>query len=74
MKGTLYRGEHSEWFVKHNDQDFQLHPDDVERLLEMDRVFDNLAARIAASPEVEFTIVEHQKLTGTATYAKLINT
>jgi hypothetical protein len=72
MKGKIYQGEHNEWFVKHEDTDYQLHPQDVERLLELDRVFDNLHARIAASPEVEFTVVEHQKLTGIATYAKLI--
>lgn len=71
MKGKIYKGEHNEWLVKHEDKDYQLHPHDVERLAELDRVFDNLHARISASPDVEFTIVEHHKLTGTATYAKL---
>jgi hypothetical protein len=72
MKGKIYKGKHNEWLVKHEDTDYQLHPDDVEDLLDLERRFDFIEGRIAASPEVEFTIVEHQKLTGTATYAKLI--
>lgn len=72
MKGKLRKAEHNEWIVEHDGQTFQLHPDDVEDLLDLERRFDFIEGRIAASPEVEFTIVEHQKLTGTATYAKLI--
>ena len=71
MTGKLYRAEYGEWLVQYQEQEFQLHPADVEYLLELDRVFDCLDARIASSPEVEFEIVEHQKLDGTATYARL---
>jgi hypothetical protein len=72
MTGKLHRAEYGEWLVQYQGQEFQLHPDDVEYLLELDRVFDCLESRIAASPEVKFEIVEHQKLDGVATYAKLI--
>jgi hypothetical protein len=72
MKGHLYRREYNEWLIKTEEQEYQLHPDDVEYLLELDRIFDNLEARISQNSEVQFSIVNHNKLTGIATYAKLI--
>jgi hypothetical protein len=71
MKGKLRKAEHNEWLVEHEDGLYQVHPEDADRLIELDRVFDNLSARIAASPEVEFHLVQNQKLSGTVTYAKL---
>lgn len=73
MKGRLYRGKNNEWLVKTEEQEHQLHPDDVEYLLELDRIFDNLEARISQNSEVQFELINHNKLTGIATYAKLIN-
>ncbi len=83
MKGNLKRKEDNMWIVEYEDVIFgdnrlslepyeiQLHPDDVEKMLELDRMFDNLEARIKVNPEVEFDIVEHQKLSGIVKYAKL---
>jgi hypothetical protein len=83
MKGKLKRKEDNMWIVEYEDVIFgdnrlslepyeiQLHPDDVEKMLELDRMFDNLEARINVNPEVEFDIVEHQKLSGIVKYAKL---
>jgi len=84
MKGKLKRKEDNMWVVEYEDVIFgdnrlslelyeiQLHPDDVEKMLELDRMFDNLEARINVNPEVEFDIVEYQKLSGIVKYAKLI--
>jgi len=72
MKGKLRKAEHNEWIVEQGTDLYQVHPDDADRLIELDRVFDNLSARIEASPEVEFYIVQNQKLSGTVTYAKLM--
>jgi|LakMenE01Jun11ns_1017448.scaffolds.fasta_scaffold8624754_2 hypothetical protein len=83
MKGKLKRKEDNMWVVEYEDvifgdnrlslepNEIQLHPDDVEKMLELDRMFDNLEARININPEVEFDIVEHQKLSGIVKYAKL---
>ena len=73
MKGRLYRDKHNEWLVESGEQTYQLHPDDVEDLMELERRFDFIEGRIAANPEVDFNVVHHIKLTGVATYAKLIN-
>jgi hypothetical protein len=72
LKGRLYRGEYNEWLVKTEEQEYQLHPDDVEELLELDRIFDNLEARISQKPEVDFQVIVKSKLTGSTVYAKLI--
>ena len=83
MKGKLKRKEDNMWVVEYEEvyfgdnrlslelEETQLHPDDVEKMLELDRKFDNLEARINVNPEVEFDIVEHQKLNGIIKYAKL---
>ena len=72
MKGTLHYTEDMGWVVRYIEmiefhQEDQLHPDDTEgingtvgQLMEWDGM------------EIEFEIVEHQKLDGVATYAKLI--
>ena len=83
MKGELKRKEDNMWIVEYEDvifgdnrlslepNEIQLHPDDVEKMLELDRTFDNIEARINVNPEVEFDIVEHQKLSGIIKYARL---
>jgi len=75
MTGRLHKREHDEWVVTYTEVNetinLQLHPDDVNNLIELDRIFDNLEARIASQPNVEFEIVNHQKLTGSIKYAKL---
>ena len=63
MKGTLHYTEDMGWVVRYIEmrefhQEHQLHPDDAEDVSE--------------GMEVDFEIVEHQKLTGVATYAKII--
>ena len=71
MKGTLLKSELG-WIVafysnesKYNSSvnTLLLHPDNVKRFDEFSQVFDNIEARIAAYPEVEFEIIEQ--------YAKL---
>lgn len=49
-----------------------LHCDDVEQIEEDSKVFDNIEARIAYYPDVEFEIIENQKLDGISLSAKLI--
>ena len=80
MKGFIINTEDYGWIVQvdsavpdYTNEFFQLHPDDIEQILEDSKIFDNLEARIASNPVVEFEIVKHQKLTGVATYAKLKN-
>jgi hypothetical protein len=63
MKGTLHYTEDMGWVVRYIEmrefhQEDQLHPDDAEGVIE--------------GMEIEFEIIEHQKLTGVATYAKII--
>ena len=69
--GTLVKEEHKFWIVQSELGDLQLHPDDVEVLLDWEKNFDDMESRIAFSPQVQFKIVEHEKLTGTIKYAKL---
>jgi hypothetical protein len=69
--GTLVKEEYRLWIVQSELGDLQLHPDDVEVLLEYERKFDGSESRISFSPQVQFKIVEHEKLTGTIKYAKL---
>jgi len=63
MKGILKKTL-SSWIVNYNytmsNDDWctlQLHPDDVEQINKDSQVFDNIEARIAAYPEVEFEMV-----------------
>ena len=82
MKGILHKDKYNTWWVvydevlgesvvKKNQNALQLHPDDVNELLELDFIFDNLEVRVALNPEVDFEIVKVQKLSGIAVYAKL---
>lgn len=81
MKGKLFKGEYEQWLVSYEDnseptketkiKDLQLHPDDVNDILEQENVFDNIEARILSYPDVEFEIVQIKKMSGVATYAKL---
>lgn len=71
MKGKLELRKYNEWIVTFDGDYLHLHPDDVNWIIEQEKMFDNMIGRIKASPEVEFKIVEHQKLTGVVKYAKL---
>jgi hypothetical protein len=74
MKGIL-KNTTAGWFVWYNvmrDEITQgydsipLHPDDVKQINRDGQVFDNIDARIAAYPDVEFDIVDkHAKLIST---------
>ena len=82
MRGVLYNTKHNGWMVKFNKKELnpnelgvdelQLHPDDVNEIIEQSIWFDNIEARIAAYPEVKFQIVENEKMSGVVRYAKLI--
>lgn len=73
MKGKIYKGEDNQWLVDYSDnQTLQLHPDDSAELIDLERIVDNIGARIAASSTIEFEIVENQKMDGVVKYAKLI--
>jgi len=73
MKGKLHKTEQG-WVVKYFDpnkshdimycgESLPLHPDDVSQIKEDSLIFDNIDARIAAYPDVEFDIVDkHAKL------------
>lgn len=70
--GEIHCGEYNDWSVVHEESTYSLHPDDVERILDLEKVFDDIKGRILASPTIPFQIVKHQKMDGVATYAKLI--
>lgn len=72
LRGRMICGEYNDWYVLHETSAYNLHPDDVEHILDLSTMFDNVEARILADPYVDFKIVAHQKLTGVATYAKLV--
>ena len=67
MKGKLIYDQEG-WWVQHTatspdgteyfQTDTMLHPDDVKFLEDCNLVFDNLEARIAAYPEVEFELID----------------
>jgi len=79
MKGILHKLKQT-WMVEHCEKSgdnnwityIQLHPDNVNEILDLEKVFDNIEARISAHPDIEFEIVEHQKMDGVVKYAKLI--
>jgi hypothetical protein len=76
MKGKLFKSEHG-WMISYEEdgvaKGVSLHYDDVDFIDESRFSFDNIEAIIAANPEVEFEIVDNQKLTGISKYGKLIN-
>ena len=65
MKGIINKTENG-WQVSHVTYDislekwtagkFPLHPSDVKQIEEDAKIFDNIEARIAAYPEVEFEV------------------
>ena len=58
-KGTIQLTTNEEWVVAFDNakETLPLHPEDVEEIVELSKRFDNIEARILASPEVQFTIV-----------------
>jgi hypothetical protein len=70
--GILSKEEDDCWIVSYDDKWLNLHPDDVNEIIENEKVFDNMEARIASDPNVKFEIVEHKKMSGVIQYAKLI--
>ena len=71
MKGKIHKTEQC-WMVKYFDtekahdimycgESFLLHPDDVKQINRDAQVFDNIEARIAAYPDVEFEIVDYSQ-------------
>ena len=67
MKGTLYKNKTTgEWRVKQTTTipllglatvtDLRLHPEDVNQIQQDAVMFDNIEARIAAYPEVDFEV------------------
>ena len=76
MKGELIKSEHG-WMISYTEngeaKGVSLHYDDVDYIRELEYTFDNIEARIAANPIVEFEIVENQKMSGVSRYGKLIN-
>jgi hypothetical protein len=89
MKGKLIK-DHEGWWVQHKAKgldgnleyvaESMLHPDDVKQIEKDSQVFDNIEARIAAYPDVEFEIVtevvtsvgnSEEQDEYTITYAKL---
>ena len=67
MKGTLYKSKSTgEWMVRtmlvspmvgpYGFRDLRLHPDSIAQMEEDEKIFDNLEARIAAYPEVEYEV------------------
>lgn len=82
MRGVLFNTKYEGWLVKFNKKELnpnelgvdnlQLHPDNVNEIIDLSKRFDNIEARIATDPMVEFEIVENQKMDGVVKYAKLI--
>jgi hypothetical protein len=60
MKGTLVK-KGNMWYVMRLEENewetyYPLDPDDELKIRELEQVFDNLEARVAANPEVEFEV------------------
>ena len=76
MKGILHKTDQG-WVVEYaKHAELPLHPDDVKQINRDAQVFDNIEARIAAYPEVEFEIVKEYIDSHTnqvQAYAKLLN-
>ena len=77
MKGTLYKSKSTgEWMVRtllvspmvgpYGFRDLRLHPDSIAQMEEDEKIFDNLEARIAAYPEVEYEV--HTIATGNSEF------
>ena len=62
MKGKMIKKENV-WYVTRLEENewetyYPLHPHDVEQIKEFSQRFDNIDARIAAYPDVEFEIYD----------------
>ena len=58
MEGKIIKTEDG-WVIEYGvDNTLPLYPFDVEQIKELSNVFDNIDARIAADPLVEFNIIE----------------
>ena len=84
MKGKIQK-RHEKWVVWYFDSEksydimycgesLPLHPDDLKQIQQDAQVFDNIEARIAAYPDVDFEIVEVRVIGGLKKFAKLIPT
>lgn len=73
MKGKLHKSEYNVWLVKYEEEDLQLHPDDVNQILKLSEIFDSIESRIYSDPIVEFEIIENKKMDGVVKYAKLVD-
>jgi hypothetical protein len=70
MKGFLHKTEQG-WVVEYaKHSELPLHPDDVKQINRDAQLFDNIEARIAAYPNVEFEILIEEETS--EYYAKLI--
>ncbi|NBR25677.1 MAG: hypothetical protein EBU08_18225, partial [Micrococcales bacterium] len=67
MKGLLYKDKASgQWMIREalvtpmvgivGFRTLRLHPEDVKEMEEQEKLFDNLEARVAAYPEVEYEV------------------
>lgn len=86
MKGKLIKTETAGWVVEYEIIDhtpigikswwekLPLHCDDVNEILEQEKIFDNVESRIMAYPDVEFKIIENKKTESVSYCAKLIKT
>jgi hypothetical protein len=81
MKGTLHKTQlYQGWVIRWSSpleykqpiHEYPLHPDDVQQILQDSQIFDNIEARIAAYPNVEFKLEKKYLANETITYAKLI--
>ena len=76
MKGELIKSTHG-WMISYIEngehKGVSLHHDDIEFIEETKFTFNDIEATIAANPEVEFEIIENQKLSGVSKYGKLVS-
>ena len=63
MKGKLVKEDNKWWIVRDlGDGEcmyFKLHPSDIKQIEQDAKVFDNIEARIAANPDVDFIIEDY---------------
>lgn len=81
MKGILFKSElYDGWLVRWSNpeeyrqpiHEIQLHPDDVQIIIEASDIFDNVEARYH-NQVVEFEIITKQKMDGFVRYAKIVD-
>jgi hypothetical protein len=75
MKGTIKKYNEI-WMVDYDGMLLPLHPESMETINELSKIFDNIDARILSNPEVEFDLVEvcyDNKFPEVKLFAKLKN-